>query len=280
MKSIFFFLMLNLLAAGCKNKGANETMDGKEMADTTKAVEESNAIKYTLTPFSASRQFPDAGIKAMAYIGGTFSTVISGSSYKLGEQTSDAGEKNCANSKEGQHLHLIIDNEPYIAKYESSFTQDIPDGDHYLLCFLSRSYHESIKTPAAHKAALVTIKNKNIQKSSTISGPMLFYSRPKGLYAGDDTKKVMLDFYLINATMPAYKVEADINGEKHMIDSWQPYYIEGLPEGDNSITLTLLDSTGNAAKVPMNPVTRKFQLKKHRSPIKLKKVYLWRPFCR
>jgi len=219
-------------------------------------------MKYTLTPFSPSKAFDDASLKAMAYIGGTFSTVIGGASYKLGEQTTDADAKQCANSKDGQHLHLILDNEPYVAKYESSFTIDIADGDHNLLCFLSRSYHESIKTPAAHRAALVTVKNKSITKSSEIQGPMLFYSRPKGLYTGDDIKKVMLDFYVINAELPKYKVEADINGEKHLIDKWQPYYIEGLPEGDNTITLTLLDSTGQAAKVPMNPVTRKFQLEK------------------
>jgi hypothetical protein len=35
-----------------------------------------------------------------------------------------------------------------------------------------------------------------------------------------------------------------------------------FPEGENTITLTLLDSTGQAAKVPLNPVTRKFQLEK------------------
>ena len=72
----------------------------------------------------------------------------------------------------------------------------------------------------------------------------------------------MLDFYLVNAGLPKYKVEANINGEKHLIDKWQPYYIEGLPEGDNTITLTLLDSTGMVAKVPLNPVTRKFQIEK------------------
>ncbi len=256
MKSISFFLFLSLLFIGCKNEGSPKDQPEETKTDTT------NAVKYSLTPFNQSKQFPDAGIKAMAYIGGTFSTVISGSSYKLGEQTTDAPEKQCANSKEGQHLHLIVDNEPYVAKYESSFTQDIADGDHYLLCFLSRSYHESIKTPAAHRAAMVSVKNKSITKSAEIQGPMLFYSRPKGLYTGDDIKKVMLDFYLLNAEMPKYKVQADINGEKHMIDSWQPYYIEGLPEGENTITLTLLDSAGMVAKVPLNPVTRKFQLEK------------------
>jgi hypothetical protein len=95
-----------------------------------------------------------------------------------------------------------------------------------------------------------------------VSSPMIFYSRPKGMYTGEDKKKVMLDFYLVNADMGAYKVEADINGQKHMIDTWQPYYIEGLPDGDNTIKLTLLDSAGQVVKVPLNPVSRTFQLEK------------------
>jgi hypothetical protein len=253
MKSISFFLILPLLIAGCKNQGTQQETTEEVKADTS-------SVKYTLTPFAPSKEFPDAGLKAMAYISGTFSTVISGTSYKLGEQTSDASEKQCANSKEGQHLHLIVDNQPYIAKYESSFTTDIADGDHYLLCFLSRSYHESKKTQAAHKAAKLTVKDKSITKSENISEPMLFYSRPKGLYTGEDAKKVMLDFYLVNADMPKYKVEADINGEKHMLEAWQPYYIEGLPEGDNKITLTLIDSTGQAVKTPLNPASGSFKI--------------------
>ncbi|MBK9104931.1 MAG: phosphopeptide-binding protein [Saprospiraceae bacterium] len=255
MKTIFTLLYCLVLMASCKNQAGQETTAETGSSDTMQ-------VKYTLTPFSSSKEFPDASLKAMAYANGTFSTVIAGSTYKLGEQTSDAPEKSCANSKEGQHLHLIVDTEPYVAKYESSFAQDIPDGDHYLLCFLSRSYHESIKTPAAHKAVKANVKAKSITKMEDVAGPMLFYSRPKGVYTGDDTKKVMLDYYLVNADQPGFKVEADINGEKHLLDKWQPYYIEGLPEGDNTIKLSLLDSTGQLVNVPLNPVSRTFKIEK------------------
>ena len=92
--------------------------------------------------------------------------------------------------------------------------------------------------------------------------PMLFYSRPKGTYTGKaETDKVMLDFYLVNAKLGAeYKVKAEINGEEHLIDSWQPYYIEGMPMGENTIKLTLLDAEGNAVDTPLNPVSRTFTL--------------------
>ncbi len=255
MKNILLFLGLFLIMASCKNQATKETEAPKEEVSTP-------AIKYTLTPFTVSQIFPDANLKSMSYKNGKFTTVIGGTTYKLGEQTSDAPQKNCANSKDGQHLHLIVDSEPYVAQYIVSFDHEIPDGDHYILTFLSRSYHESLKTPAAHKASKVTAKNKSFEKTDSIAGPMLFYSRPKGLYTGDDTKKVMLDFYLVNADMKRYKVEADINGEKHMIDTWQPYYIEGLPEGDNTIKLSLLDTNGQLVNAPLNPVSRTFKLEK------------------
>ena len=255
MKNIISFVSLVLILASCKNQTGQETTSESGSPDSTMA-------KYTLTPFSSSKDFPDASLKAMAYTDGTFSTVIAGSTYKLGEQTSDAPQKSCANSKEGQHLHLIVDAEPYVAKYESSFTHEIPDGEHYILCFLSRSYHESIKTPTAYKAAKANVAGKSITKMADIEGPMLFYSRPKGLYTGDDTKKVMLDYYMVNADQAGFKVEADINGEKHMLDKWQPYYIEGLPEGDNTIKLSLLDSAGQLVNAPLNPVSRTFKLEK------------------
>lgn len=255
MKSTISILFLFVFVIACKQ--AEVKNEGEETTELQK-----DTLRYTVTPFQPSKEYPDAALSRMDYKNGMFSTVITGKTYKLGEQTSDANQKSCANSAEGQHLHLIIDNEPYIAKYESSFTQDIPDGDHYLLTFLSRSYHESLKHPEASKSGLVTIKDKSIVANKPIEGPVLFYSRPKGLYTGSDTEKVMLDFYLVNTDLTGYKVEADINGEKHVLDKWQPYYVEGLPEGDNTITLTLVDSTGNKVNSPMNPVSRTFQLEK------------------
>ena len=237
------------MIAGCKTK--------PEPATTT-----ATPLKYTLTPFSPSQNFPDASLNSISFKNGKFMAEIGGSTYKLGEQTPDATQKNCANSAEGQHLHLIVDSEPYIAKYTNTFDQQIADGEHYILSFLSRSYHESLKTPQAHKAYKVVVKDQSFEKMDPIAGPMLFYSRPKGLYSGNDAKKVMLDFYLVNTDMKGYKVEADINGEKHMIDKWQPYYIEGLPAGDNTIKLSLLGADGKLVKAPLNPVSRTFKIEK------------------
>lgn len=219
--------------------------------------------KIKISPFSKSPEFTDASIKSMTYKGGKFNFDIGGSSYKLGSQTDDAATKMCANSGKGQHIHLIMDNGPYAAKYTSEFDHKVSDGEHYLLAFLSRSYHESIKTKAAYTAKKIEVKDNSITAEKNVTTPMMFYSRPKGTYVGKKaTDRVMLDFYMVNAELGRnYKVKADINGTTHMIDTWQPYFIDGLPMGENEVKLTLLDGAGKIADVPLNPVSRKFTLK-------------------
>lgn len=259
---VLFLLATSLFFIQCK---ADQTADaGKNAVNkATEAVQNAASAKYSLTPFTESPSFGDAAISSMSYQEGIFDFGVAGTSYKLGVQTDDAASKMCANSAKGQHIHLIVDNGPYAAKYTSSFNHEIPDGEHHLLAFLSRSYHESIKTDAAHKAQKITVKNNSITASEDISVPMVFYSRPKGTYVGKkDTEKIMLDFYLKNCSMEnGYRVKADINGESQILDSWQPYYIEGLPMGENKITLTLLNEKGNTVDSPLNPVTRTFTLK-------------------
>jgi hypothetical protein len=46
-----------------------------------------------------------------------------------------------------------------------------------------------------------------------------------------------------------------------LIDEWAPYYIEGLPMGEVSIKLELIDSNGELIKTPFNPSIRKVVLK-------------------
>jgi hypothetical protein len=267
MKNTLLLLIISfgvsLLA--CKSEKTAQTTDSET---TETEMTEKDGQKYTLTPFSPSPEFKDAQMTSMTFTDGKFEFGIGGESYKLGEQTPDAPQKMCANSGKGQHIHLIVDDAPYAAKYTSSFDYEIEDGEHYILAFLSRSYHESIKTDQAHIVKKAMIEANSIKSEEDVTDPMLFYSRPKGTYLGKDTKKVMLDFYLKNVSLDSAKVEADINGEKHLLDTWQPYYVEGLPMGDNTITLTLMDKDGNKMDSPLNPVSRTFTLKEDPTPEK------------
>ena len=228
---------------------------------------EKGGIKISAAP--ASEAFADAELFLTSPANGA--TLAEGKdsfnfavkNYILGAQTPDADQKMCANSAKGQHIHFILDNTPYVASYNPVIAQDVKPGHHVLLAFLSRSYHESIKS----KKAFV-LKEFNVGKDAkdefNEKAPHLFFSRPKGEYTGEkETKRVMLDFYLVNCTLSekGYKVRATINGNEFTFTKWQPYIIEGMPLGKNTIKLELLDKKGNVVKSPFNGSERNIALK-------------------
>jgi hypothetical protein len=219
--------------------------------------------------FDDSPKFPDAQLTLGAPQAG--GKVAAGpvqfdydlANYELTSMTTSGHSEHMANSKDGQHIHNIVDNEPYTAHYNTEFTKDLAEGDHIILSFLSRSYHESLKHKGAYDLRVITVGNAKDRMEFNTDAPHLFYSRPKGEYVGNDTKKLMLDFYLVNTELSptGNKVRATINGTEFMLDKWLPYILEGLPMGENTIKLELLDNEGNLIPGPYNSVTRKITLK-------------------
>ncbi len=236
-----------------KTNDENKTKDSTANASAAPKpyAEEVNGIKLTEAPNSP--EFPDAKLHLLTPKADTIlksgpnTFHFSVENYTLGKLTDGFDKMHCANSKKGQHIHYILDNAPYVAYYDSVFKELVPNGKHLLLCFLSRSYHESIKNKDAYILTQLTTGSKSdTLKDYDLNAPYLFYSRPKGEYVGEDTKKVLLDFYLVNTTISptGNKVRATINGNEFMLTKWVPYVIEGLPLGNNKIKLELLDKDG------------------------------------
>jgi hypothetical protein len=167
----------------------------------------------------------------------------------------------CANSKDGQHIHLVVDNKPYVAIYNLEHSYEADSGSHLVLAFLSRSHHQSIKYPNAYQLRQIDVDIRT--DSFDLLKPYLFYSRPKGVYVNDDAKSILLDFYMVNALLSenGYKVQVSIDSVHNFtMCEWRPYIINGLTMGDHSITLNLLDQDNKAVKTPFLPVERKFTL--------------------
>lgn len=257
-----------LLALNACNNANTENSDG---ADTAKMETTAPAGPITITPVTGSPEFPDAslGIKNVkSELQGSDSVKITIDydvrNYELKNQTSDAAGKDCNNSKDGQHIHFILDNEPYMALYEPSKTFTVPvKSEHYLMSFLSRSYHESIKTAKAGVLYHFSVDEKGkLTKMDIPKTPMIFYSRPKGTYLGDDTKNLLLDFYVYNTTLGAdgNKVKVDINGTNFDVDTWQPYFIQNAPMGDVTVKVQLTDKDGNAMQGANTSVSRTVKL--------------------
>lgn len=238
-----------------------ETQDSMALADSVGSV--------AVNPLQHSKEFPGAALKIASITSekvGTDSAKITVkydvSNFKLTEQTEH--DHHMANSHEGQHIHFILDNKPYAALYKPEHSATVAlNSEHYLMSFLSRSYHEAIKTPEAHK--LIKFKIDADGKLTEEAAPRdiaLFYSRPKGEYKGDDTKALLLDFYIANGTLGAdgHKVKADINGQEFMLDQWVPYEILNLPMGETTVKLSLVDKDGNAVTGDNVMIERKINL--------------------
>jgi len=266
------FAMAAIFACSTGNKEEKaETEEGKstdEMSGMENADESVSSI--SLIPVE-SPKFDDSMLEMLSPMEnetnleeGAVEFSYNVKNYELATQTIDADVKNCANSPKGQHIHLILNNQPYSAHYEAEFTKDLEEGHYVALSFLSRSYHESVKSYGAANIRQFTVgKEPSGEEIADLSDPHMFYSRPKGTYTGEDAKKVLLDFYLLNTELSeeGNKVRATINGQEFMLDQWQPYFIEGAEMGEMSIKLELLDAKGELIPSPFNPVERTVTLK-------------------
>lgn len=260
------------------------TTDSKApKADTTVATTTSTTTTTTqdaikLSKVEGSKEFKDAALgikKVTSELQGTDSVKITVEydvrNYQLGAQTDATPSTECNNSKQGQHIHFILDQGAYTALYEPKHTFTVAiNSEHYVMSFLSRSYHESIKNGAAGKLLHFSVDEKGTYKElKNPTTPMVFYSRPKGDYLGNDTKNVLLDFYVYNTNLSARgnKVKATINGADFMIDDWQSNFIQNAPMGSLKVNLQLVDKDGKNLDGPNNNANREVKLAQQ-EPIK------------
>jgi hypothetical protein len=260
-------LILLVLLVACQPQASDSSEDAKqEMADQN--MEDAPA-KITIKKLEGSAPFPEASLSLAEEPSmsedGSHSFSFEVEDYELGVQTEQP--MSLANSGKGQHIHFIVDNGPYAAHYEPTFTTDqlSEPGNHVVLAFLARSYHESIKNMEGPTSFFIGQyqTGEGEFEEADFSAPHLFYSRPKGTYVGADTENLLLDFFLLNAYLGSddYKVRATINSQEFMLTEWAPYVINGLPMGEVSVKLELLDVDGNPVPGPFNVVERTVTLK-------------------
>lgn len=186
-------------------------------------------------------------------------------------------------TKMGNHIHIILDNQPYEAYYnlDQEFElRNVADGEHTIRFFPSRPWHESYKNEGAFQMVKFTVKDggadatkpvttnsnqpmsnaaptpegKAVQPSTAgavdLAKPLLTYSRPKGEYPGAEADAIMIDFWLLNAKLQGdggeYRVKYSVDGgEAKFIDKWQPIWLSGWSNGKHSVKLELVDKAGN-----------------------------------
>lgn len=176
------------------------------------------------------------------------------------------------------HVHLILDNKPYKAIYDtkapvklSELTggEAIAEGLHLLVAFPSRATHESVKTKGALAVVPFWVGKKGDAKADFSKKPLLIYSRPKGDYKGEMANHVLVDFYLANVTLAPGKehVKVTVAGPgvdkplEASVDTWgAPLYLDNLQNGSYELKAELLDAAGKVVEGPWNATTRTIKI--------------------
>lgn len=175
----------------------------------------------------------------------------------------------------GAHLHLILDNEPYLAVYEPEAAIKLGDialgaslgeGQHVIAAFPSRDTHVAVK-PEGSKSPLAiaafTIGKGGRAGALRIGDPTLVYSRPKGTYNGAHADEIVVDWYLINAELgdKRHSVRVTVTppegaARTKRATKWAPLAIVNLPNGETKVKLELLDRDGKLVPGPWNSTER------------------------
>lgn len=261
MKGLIFCFSLMALTS-CGNEGERNSENNNEANDEKITSEvmamEKNGIK--ITELKDSPEFPNAKLTLDESADlnklstGKNKFVFKVEDYELGEMTHSTVAEHAANSHQGQHIHWILNNEPYTAHYEPVIEKELQEGKHLLLAFLSRSYHESIKNSTAYVLTQINVGQDSGQPDFNLNDPHLFYSRPKGEYTAAEMENLLLDFYLLNADLSqnGNKVKVWIDGTEFVLTQWKAYMVEGLQPGDHIFRIQLIDENTNPVQGPFN----------------------------
>lgn len=149
----------------------------------------------------------------------------------------------------GQHVHMIIDNKPYVAHYvdgSAEVFKDLEPGTHLIRAFPARHYHMSLKTENAFDMKVFHVQEKSDEFEFDPEAPLLTYSRPKGTYSKEAAENLLLDFYVTNVELgDDAKVVYSIDGEKEgELTEWKPTLLPELDSGEHDVTLKLVNSDG------------------------------------
>lgn len=189
------------------------------------------------------------------------------SGYELRVPTPGGEDRGIARAPDGQHIHLVLNDEPYRAVYEveePQILEDLPEGTHVLRAFPGLDWHEAVKSPGAFATRVIHVGDETADPPEELGGPLLTYSRPVGAYEGPAADSILVDFHLsgVRLSPEGYRVRLTVDGmDSVLITDWSPYLLVGLPDGEHTIRLELLDPEGGVVPGAFNRTERTIQVR-------------------
>lgn len=263
--SILFISMVGLfLLAACSGDNQNQTTAVTTVTPPPAQVLQVVPRPQKIIDLLNARGEQDQAMPVLKVVSPANNSVINGSVVPVrlnlsGDLKGYKPHKDPATNT-GNHIHVILDNQPYEAYYELDQPfelRNVTEGKHTLRVFASRPWHESYKNDGSFQIVTFTVKGGGdaTKPTTTNSGqtmannnaspspspregkdvaqsaagdvdpikPLLTYSRPKGEYKGADADAIMIDFWLSNAKLKGDGGEYRV---RYIIDDDDPKYID------------------------------------------------------
>jgi len=272
MKRAFGFIIASMIATACGSAPTNNTTTSNASNAVNSATPASQTLSVVDTPqrvkdVKASRGEQDSAQPTLKIVEPAANSTVNSSTVKVkltltGDLKGYQPHKDPA-TQMGNHIHVILDNQPYEAYYEIDGApfelRNVADGEHTLRVFPSRPWHESYKNAGAFQMVKFTVRNGSAdanKPATTNSGqqmsnansnanaapapegkdmqsstggavdaikPLLTYSRPKGEYKGAESDPIMIDFWLTNAKL---KGDGGQYRVRYTVDGGEARYVD------------------------------------------------------
>lgn len=246
-----------LLAGACAPEGPGEV---RLIEGTRSSPDRYGEVQLSFQAPVPGTLAPDGGVMARLALTG----------FQPGVQTPGAERRGVAMSGEGQHVHLIVDNEPYRAIYDVTklLPVDVAEpGFHLLRAFPARQWHESVKAGGAFATDWFFVPDSSAaaappeEPAFDPEAPLLTYSRPKGEYVGSDADSILVDFFLSNVSIgpgpEAHRVRLTVDDTLSWdMTRWVPHFLLGLPDGQHRVKLELIAPDSTVVRGPYNTTRR------------------------
>lgn len=285
-QSFFAVLALGALISACGGEKAPDTKTPDGTTTTTTATPpagSSSAAATPPTPPPAEKKMPAPVVEDMkasddpkpmpsVKFSAPKSDISVGDLAKAKDFEVKLDVKDWATVEKGPHVHLILDDLPYKAIYDTTKpvklsellgTTELKEGEHTLVAFASRQTHESVKGAGAQAITTFWVGKKG-KAAFDLKKPHVVYSRPKGEAKGAMAQELLIDFYLFGTKLDkGEKVKYSITGGGMAaplmgeFTTWAPKIAKFLPKGDYEVTLELVDKDGKAIEGPLTKTTRK-----------------------
>src|SRR5215207_3053735 len=163
---------LSLFAAGCSSDmNANKAGANTAATPAATATPAAQALNEVPRPQKVSDQMAQRGEQdeaapTLKVVQPADGSTVNGSTVKVklnlgGDLKGYKPHKDPA-TQMGNHIHVILDNQPYEAYYELGQPfelRNVADGEHTLRVFPSRPWHESFKNEGAFQMVKFTVKS-------------------------------------------------------------------------------------------------------------------------